>query len=391
MAAMAVLLALGLADPGRAAGTWTLMAYLRTQGGLAEAAQGYLAQLCANGSDRLRVAVQLEEAHSPGRARRLLLPLGTDNEGNSVVADMGSAAALSDFLGWAQEEAPGDRSVLLILAHGMPPAPAGAPTALEPGTLAPSAIAAALAQALSGGLDVVFLDCCYTGSVEVADELAGRARYLVAPPGLLYSPGLPWGAIAAQLRARPEMSARELARVAVQESRSFWATHPEVPAGLVAIELDRVPELSQAVSDLAQAALPVLAELTPQITLARGQAATWGPHSEMVNVEAWAAALAAITPLPEVAEHAERVSAAARAAAVAGWRQEAAAPGSEPGVGIFFPMALQGWSARYGTERPRGFRASWESFVKAYLQRVSGLTQAATVARNVNEGGCQGI
>jgi len=138
------------------------------------------------------------------------------------------------------------------------------------------------------------------------------------------------------------------------------------------------------VSDLAQTALPLLAELTPQITLARGQAASWGPHGEVVSVEAWAATLAAITPLPEVAELAQRVSAAARAAGVGGWRQEAAEPGSEAGIGIFFPMTLQGWSARYGTEAPPGFRASWEPFVKAYLQRVSGLTQAPAPAGNVN-------
>jgi hypothetical protein len=287
---------------------------------------------------------------------------------------MGRAATLAEFLRWARQTAPAERYALLILAHGVPPAPDESEEAGTAGRLALGALAEALGEGEAPRFEVIFLDCCYSGSVEVADRLVGHARYLVAAPGLLYSPGLPWEAILGQLTRRPEMGGRALALEAAQQARSFWGERQEAPASLVAADLDRVPALTQALRNLAQTALPQVEQLAPALTLARGRAAGWGPQRELVEVASLAEALAETTSVAAVAEQAQRVSAAAHDATVQAWRLE---PGeseeSGAGLGIFYPLSIRSWSLRYGAAEPGSFESDWALLLRAYLRRMTQL------------------
>jgi hypothetical protein len=294
---------------------------------------------------------------------------------------MGQAATLADFIRWAQQTAPAEHYALLILAHGVPPAPEQP----DPETLAGRLDSRSLAQALDEAqlatatgpplFEVVFLDCCYSGSVEVAEQVADHARYLVAAPGQLYSPGLPWSAILGQLQRRPGMWPRELALTASREAHTFWAERPDTPASLVAVDLDRLPALTEALRSLAQTALPRVAELAPALTLARGRAAGWGPQRELVEVGSWADALAETTALPQVAALAHQVSAAAHDATVEAWRQTPVENGETgAGMGIFFPLDMRAWSPDYGTEPGESFAGDWARLLRAYLQTMARLT-----------------
>ncbi len=358
------------------------MAYLRSQGGLHDAAQGYLAQFRravgeAEAGGEVRIAVQLEEPDGPPVARRLVLPQAGDQPGRQVVAgDMGTAAAVADFLRWARQAAPAERYALLILAHGVPPAPDEAEPAVPAGRLALEPLAEGLAEVNTPPFEVIFLDCCYSGSVEVADRLVGRARYLVAAPGLLYAPGLPWEAILRQLKQRPQMGGRALALEASAQTRRFWEQRPEEPASLVAVDLDRVPALTQALRSLAQVALLQIAELTPALTLARGRAAGWGPRRELVEVGSLTAALAETAPVGVVAEQARLVSTAAQEAIVQAWRM---APGdseqSGAGLAVFYPLSISAWSLRYGAAQSGGFVSDWALLLRAYLGSMRQLAE----------------
>jgi hypothetical protein len=371
-----ILAVLGAGYPARAAATvspWTLMVYLRTDGGLAQAAAGYVEQFCAAAGPDVRVVAQIEDAQRPGEGRRLVVAADSAKwEPGEVRGDMGSAEAFADFLRWAQDRAPAQRYALVILAHGDPPS---GELEAPRGSLRAEAVAAGLAQPGLSVPEVVFFDCCYTGSLQTASSLAGKARYLVASTGLLYAPGLPWGSIVKRLSANASMSGRDLTVVALEEARRFWAREA-LPAGLVIVDLRRVPELELAVEELATAAIPVMEELVADLTAARGRSASWGPRGEIVEVGAFAAALAQLTPLKTVAECARAVGEAADAATVAVWSQHLSSNEEEVGgLGIDFPLGLA------ATGRPAGGGAaragSWERLMSAYSRHMRGQMQAA--------------
>lgn len=368
---LVLLLAGGRAD---ATPTWTLIAYLRSAGGLEEAAAGYLEQFrAAVTSPQVRVVVQAEVAQRPGEAQRLVISSeSVTDRGQAELGEMDSATTLAAFLRWAVVQAPADHYLLLVLAHGRPPAPEVTPGLYREGEIGLGHLSRALGADCGVEFDVVFLDCCYTGSVEVADRLGEAARYLVAAPGLLYSPGLPWGQILRELGRDPQQSAQAVSLTALEAAREFWTPRPEVPAGLVVVDLARARELSQAIRELAQVSLPLIGDLAPQITLARGRAPSWGPQGEMVEVSALADTLAEMTPYSQVAEQAQEVSRAARAATVGAWAQGIGG-GHQAGVGlgIFFPLTLQSWSARYGASDVPSFAATWEPFLRAYLRSIT--------------------
>ena len=357
------------------------MAYLRAQGGLQEAASGYLKQMreaLGAGGGAVAVAAQVEDETQHDVARRMVLPggLGVGAKPVEVSADMGRVPALRDYLRWAQAAAPAARYALLILAHGVPPAPEQQEPDNAAGRLEIGALAEALAEGTAPRLEVVFLDCCYSGSVEVADRLVGRARYLVAAPGLLYSPGLPWGAIVAQLAREPEMGGRDLALEASRLARAYWSGRREMSASLAAVDLDRLPALTEALRSMAQIALPRVEQLAPELTLARGRASGWGPQRELVEVASLAEALAETTSVVEVAEQAKRVSVEAHNAIVEAWRQE---PGDSAqtgaGLGIFYPLSIRSWAVGYGADPGEGFTADWALLLRAYLQRMAWLAK----------------
>ncbi len=357
------------------------MAYLRARGGLQEAAKGYLEQMrraleTPGGAGRVVVAAQVEDETRHKMARRWVFMGGPAGPATEVAADMGRTPALAEFVGWVREEAPAERYALLILAHGVSPAPEDQETQNAAGRLEIRTVAAALGVGQPRPIELVSLDCCYSGSVEVADRLVGRARYMVAAPGLLYSPGLPWGAILGQLLRRPEIGGRDLALEASRQARMFWGERREVPSSLVAVDLGRLPALTQALRSLAQTALPRVEGLAPELTLARGEAAGWGPRRELVAVTSLAQALAETTTVPEVADLAKQVSVAAQNATVEAWRQEpddSEQTGS--GLGIFYPLDIRSWAQGYGAEPDGGFTADWALLLRAYLQRMAFLAR----------------
>jgi len=379
-AALLCALWLPVAGVQAAAPRWTLLAYMQTSGQLEAAANGYLQQFgeALEGQARggqVQVAAQVEGAGAladPGLARRVVWSGGERTETQVRSGEMDAPGAVSDFLAWGVRAAPAERYLLLVLGHGRPPDENGP----WPGGFRLSHLAQGLARSGPDKLEVVFLDCCYAGSMESAHLLRGEARFLVAPPGLLYAPGLPCGRILAALVARPEMTPRELSVLAVDQARELWSAQPGRTAGLLAMDLERAGELRPAVGDLAQALRAALEPSLANLTLARGQAMAWGAQAEVVDGTALAEALAQVSAEPGVAQAAARLAGALRAATVVAWAQGSGGGQTVCGPALYFPLGLGPGLARYENWPAGSLPAAWSPLLRAYLERMAGSGQA---------------
>lgn len=379
---MALCLALGLAVSGAQAdpSEWTLLAYLRTSGQLESAAEGYLQQFAevlsgVGSGGEIQVAAQVE-AQEPGVARRLVWREGRWSEERVACGEMDAPGAVSQFLGWGAQVASADRYLLLVLGHGRPPDENGP----WPGGMRLSRLGQGLGQEGPKRLDVVFLDCCYAGSVETADVLREGARFMVAPPGLLYAPGMPWGQILASLARRPEMTPRELTVLAVSRARELWSSQPGRTAGLLALDLDRTAGLRAAVAALAEKLRGGLEPALAGLTLARGQASS-GDHEDMVDATVLAEALAAVAPEPSVAQAAVGLAEVLRSATVMAWAQGSGGSQTVCGPGLFFPLGLGPGLSRYEGWPTGSLPAVWSPLLREYLEKMAGRAAATRAGR----------
>ncbi|OGS41939.1 MAG: hypothetical protein A3K67_06805 [Euryarchaeota archaeon RBG_16_62_10] len=136
-----------------------------------------------------------------------------------------------------------------------------------------------LRQALEdGGLvfDVFAFDQCLMAQPEVAYQLAGYADYVVFSEETIYGQGFPYGSIAGDLVADPDMSAAELSAVIVRDFGDYyssitWANDWTISA----FDMVYMGELSGAIADLASESLAVLGEYKNELKNDRANAQTY--------------------------------------------------------------------------------------------------------------------
>jgi hypothetical protein len=154
------------------------------------------------------------------------------------VADLGEVnmadgAALVDFITWAVGAYPADRHVLILSDHGMgwpggwtDPAPGGRgdpgiPLAARLGEKLylmelDEALEEALARTGIQGFELVGLDACLMGHLEVFSALAPHARYAVASQETEPALGWAYAGFLAALTENPDIDGAQLGRVIVQ-------------------------------------------------------------------------------------------------------------------------------------------------------------------------------
>ena len=188
----------------------------------------------AGSSDRVQVVVQLdrfqggfkEDGNWTGTRRYLIKKDKNLSVINSELVEeigesnMGSTETLIDFVSWAAKEYPADRYVLIMSDHG-----AGWPGGwTDPDPLNSvtmnfiylNELGKALDQILKttkiGKFELVGLDACLMGMIEIYYELAPYSNYAVASQEI--EPGLGWAYdyFLEQLISRPEMDGTELAK-----------------------------------------------------------------------------------------------------------------------------------------------------------------------------------
>ncbi len=136
------------------------------------------------------------QRHGPkGTARQYLGPRGGPPEDVTDSWAESSAEALQHFIRWAREQAGHrrqDHAMLVLWGHahrfaiGARPVPGGVEA------LAFAELSTLLAPAKVGSLDVIAFDACDASTIEMAVQLQGVAKYLLASQITMPLPGFPY-------------------------------------------------------------------------------------------------------------------------------------------------------------------------------------------------------
>jgi hypothetical protein len=312
--------------------SWTWMIYLATHNNAASAGEESVermrqALLC----DDARVLVQQS---TPGRTVRRIIgdtPELVADLGQQV--DSGGPETLIDFVRWAAATAPAKRYALVLWSHGsgwgpsemerlarqriatMPvtveeltergpedegrqvffsttmrellaqPTPAERATAFDDGsghsldTIELGQIAAQAAGILDQPLDLLGMNACQMGNVEVAYQVRGNVRVYVASEEDMPVQSWPYDDILTRLAAQPDVDADALGRMVVERYCAYFRANPlswgqwGLPQGvtLSAVHLDKVADVADAARSLAAA---LQADISGQLE------AIWGAHRE---------------------------------------------------------------------------------------------------------------
>ncbi len=379
---------------------WTVAAYLSGDGDLGNAARGYAAQL-ARGAETSgwSVAIQLDQVDGRGEcaAERRLVTQGEVALAAAPLTDggvnMGSAETLKDFLRWAMSEAPAEKYALIIMGHG---ASVGGldveggrgewGVALDASSggdaLTAGEIAEAIQEALAGEaeerLAAIFLDSCYSGSLETAYELRAVGDALCASPDRMPNPGIPWDAALAEAWTAGVVDGAGLVSAVLRVAERSRATASELR--LTGVRAAGMPEVSVALSELTGALLRGMPTTGPSITLARSKAHRWGPQREMCDARGLCEALVQSSDDVDVRRAAQRTIAAIDDVRISGDE----VVGND--LGIFFPGLLGEMDESYAAAASSLARESgWAELISRYRGRLRNLLDRAVGGEDRSE------
>jgi len=226
---------------------WLLVYWLPYDGDLAWAAPevlGALERADAPGSGRVEVIAQVDLPGDAGMTRVRLGPkgrrdwaLGPAHDGSSRVEELAS------LLDWVARSTDARRVMIAILGHAghleqlspddaskSPEGDGSPPTWMRIDELAP--VLESFRARLRGEVELLFLQECAKASVEVAYELRGAARYLLASQALLGAPNHYYGGAVGALRAVPATDGAGLAEgIAASERPDMFVSLSLVDLG----------------------------------------------------------------------------------------------------------------------------------------------------------------
>jgi len=350
--------------------------------------QQYLDRVAFGGE--VTAAAQLVEWAGLGskeiRARRYLYNQAGRRSEVVHLSASSSSARIANLIKWGMSQTAAEHYALVVAGHGQiaPVLSTGRLAAAEPGPdevgvpFSARDLREGLTQGLSsaqaGKIEIVFLDCCFGVTLEVAVGLRPVADYLVGSPGFMYSPGLPWDKILSWLAARPGASAHALARRAVQVTRSSWQQKRGLTISLTAVDLSEVEAIFQRVETWAETVGGRMATVAPELTLARSRAESWGPDGELVDIGGFMTALSRTSNCVAVTQQARQVAQCAEQAVVASYLQGPLGPSKirARGLAVFFPLEVERWPEIYRWRGPEGNLVYWKSFLCSYLNALQG-------------------
>lgn len=116
-------------------------------------------------------------------------------------------------------------------------------------------VAGAIADFVGQPLELLGMDACLMGNLEVAYEVRKAVRYLVASEELVPGHSWPYKDIFDALRTKPDQNGADFARLVVDRYVSFYTAHPPGAGDVtkVALDLSRIEELARATGHLADA------------------------------------------------------------------------------------------------------------------------------------------
>ena len=114
-------------------------------------------------------------------------------------------------------------------------------------TLQLAQVTAELQKRIGQPLDLLGMDACLMGNIEVAYELRNTVRYMVASEELVPGTSWPYDTILGRLHQQPDMAAGDLAQHIVGDYAAYYHAHPPAfgtaDVTKVALDLTRIGEL----------------------------------------------------------------------------------------------------------------------------------------------------
>lgn len=352
---------------------WTVLAHLDCRGGLTQACEGYRRQLLkAKDAGQIAIALQIiSDQTEPTISRQFAPPTAPLPQPHKMAQPLPDAGVvLRTFVIQALQKLPAKHTVLLVMGHGSGLLQAtGTVTGLSVAQLRDALRAARVSSGRA--IDVVALDTCYAGSLEIAWELRDRCRYLTAAPGLIYSPGLDWAAALQKnrIQGKPLSLARDVVAQGQREARGRSA--------LVALDLRGMEAVANCLQRLAVTLCSSSANLTSSITAIRAQAYSWGDRQELCDVGDIATGFARDSSDPDVRAAAQALHNELTKLVVAQWGSDRLANTTAVAVGLYFPPTLEKVPASYSEAFELGLRTGWADFLRLYWEWVADLLTGA--------------
>jgi hypothetical protein len=346
--------------------SWTVMSYLDGDNSLALTIRSGFYDLRGVGGSDVHVVAEMDGVIASGARYGEVLPTSSadDTWGTGLgPVDMGDPNTLHTFLAWAVANYPADHYALILADHG-----GGVDGICYDVHSGDDVITLPeLGTALTGipKIDVIGMDACVMGTVEVAYQLAGKADYFVASEAPEPMSGWPYSTALGGLAGNPQMSPATLAQQMVDAYADQFG--PDGEETMAAIDM---AQLGDAASGLVGSLENFATLMTTWSTDADWQAvmaardAAQGyenyPYRDlgdfMTRVENAAVA-------PAIASAAASVNAALHAA-VAGHFAGSEITGE--GLSIYLPTSgNMSLAASYSTSNQFAADTQWDDFVAA--------------------------
>lgn len=273
----------GTQDDGDQTRRWTIMVYVASDNDLEQYAIRDMNELESVGStSRVSVVAQIDRIQTPSydtsngdwsTTRRYYITRDSDTSTihSELVADLGelnmaAPETLTDFVQWAVQTYPADHYLLALWDHGRGWQTTTARTLgldreirainidqTDGGEMSLADLTLALEQ--SPHLDVVLLDACLMGMLEVAYSVRNCADIMLASEENVPVPGQPYQTTLWRITSNPGMSPLQLSRTVVDEYMGYYLPGSSTTLTYSAISLTSLDALVSAADQLADAIL----------------------------------------------------------------------------------------------------------------------------------------
>jgi len=367
------------------AGNWTELVYMAADNNLEGAALADLAEMgSATGTE---FVVLLDRA--PGYSSADILGLGdfTDTvlldvkDGQATLLDkpgeldMGDPTVLENFVSYGLKNHPNDKTGLVIWDHGG----SWKGAAWDETSGNDNLTVAEISTAVSGGLrdagvkklDMIGFDACLMATYEVASAVAPMADYLVASEEVEPGNGWDWSTVSTPIGG---ITTEDMGNQILQGFTRESQVNNENSTTLSLVDLNRLPALDTALSDLALSMTDQARDQIGRVGYARNQAIGFGkdpqPERDYFSVDMGDLATSLVS-LPGMEASSQAVLDALDKAVV----QHVDGPVASKATGLaaYFPPSSDLHSAAYDQV---GASPSWSRVLGAYYRNANSVSGA---------------
>ncbi len=367
------------------AGDWTVLVYMAADNNLEGAALSDLAEMgSATGTE---FVVLLDRA--PGYASGDILGLGdfTDSvlldvvDGQATLLDtpgelnMGDPAVLEDFVSYGVENHPNDKTGLVIWDHGGSWKGAAWDETSGDDNLTVAemngAVAGGLTLAGADKLDMVGFDACLMATYEVASAMAPLADYLVASEEVEPGNGWDWSTLSTPIGG---ITTEDLGSQILEGFTDESQAANENSTTLSVVDLNQLPTLDLALSDLARAMTDQARDQIGRVGYARNQAIGFGkdpqPENDYFSVDMGDLATSLVN-LPGMEDSSQAVLDALDSVVVE--HLDGPVASKATGLAAYFPPSSNLHQAEYDMI---GASPSWSQVLGAYYRNANSVSGA---------------